>query len=176
MIPLKQKISSILTFLNSPFMKKFKYVIISVLLLIVVFTNSCSTVYSDFQDTGKFQWKQEDKKTFVVDISEKREYDLFFGMRYGTGFPFRYMKVKVSQKLPSGKEQEIDLQFMIIDTEKKYIGDPLGQIWDYEKVFMEKQIMDVGQYTYTIEHIMKDESVPAVMEIGFIVKESEIKE
>ncbi len=172
---MNSSIKKLTDFLNIPIVKRLKYVVLISAIATLTLINSCTTVYTNYQDTDDLRWEKSDKKIFELNISEAGNYDLYFGMRYATGFPYRYIPIKFTEKLPSGKEREKEVRFMIISKNKKYQGDPLGQIWDFEAPFSLHQKMQKGEYSYTIEHTLLNETAPAVMEIGLVIKKADNK-
>ena len=94
------------------------------------------------------QWYKKDIKKFKVKISKNGNYDLVFAMRYPTGYPYRNIKVRISQISSDGKIIYKDAVFVVIDENNKYKGDVAGQLWDMEEVFSERQELKKGKFCH----------------------------
>lgn len=134
---------------------------------------SCSDTYRDFQSVKDMKWYKEDYKTFEVDIKEEGYYDLFFAMRYSTGYPFKQIKIIIAQKQPDGTEFFKDAEIMIANEQNEYIGEVTGQLWDIETLVSEKTYLNKGKYIFKISHAMNNDPVVLVIDVGLVIKQSE---
>jgi gliding motility-associated lipoprotein GldH len=115
----------------------------------------------------------KDVQKFEFRISQAGIYDLYFTMRYVTGYPNPNILVKISQKTPEGKEYFKDCVFRIIDQNQNYIGEVAGNMWDFEECFAEKQDLESGIYQFEIEQTMPEDPVILIVDVGLIVRKSE---
>ncbi len=143
------------------------------LLFIIVTLFSCGYTYRDFQKVEDMQWFKKDVKKFEVKINKTGNYDLFFAMRYPMGYPYKNIRLRISQTSPDGKTMYKDANFDVIDEDNKYIGEGTGQLWDLEEVFSENQKLEKGEYLYEIEHNMISDPVITVIDIGLIIRKSD---
>ncbi len=134
---------------------------------------SCSDTYRDFQSVKDMKWYKSDSKIFEVDIKEKGYYDLFFAMRYSTGYPFKQIKINIAQKLPDGIELFKNAKIQIANEKNEYLGEVTGQLWDIEALVSEKTYLNKGKYTFKISHAMNNDPVVLVIDVGLIIKQSE---
>ncbi|MCF6366567.1 MAG: gliding motility lipoprotein GldH [Bacteroidales bacterium] len=141
-------------------------------LAVVLCLFSCSDTYRDFQSIKDMKWYRADKKTFEVDIKETGNYDLFFAMRYSTGYPFKQIKIKVTQKSPNGEEFYKNAEIAVANDKDEYIGDITGQLWDIEKLISKKTLLEKGKYVFEISHTMNSNPVVLVIDIGLIVRQT----
>jgi len=117
-------------------------------------------------------WLRTDERSFRIEVDDpEATYDLFVAFRYAEGYPYSFLRVRVSEEMPNGTKSEKQYVLHIKDEEGDYIGEPAFQIWDSEhlvekgKIFSQK-----GIYLFTVSHEMTDERIPLAMEIGLILK------
>ncbi len=151
--------------------KHLLFVIITALFTV----SSCSDVYNDYQSVSDLQWKKSDVKSFEFTIDEDANYDMFFALRYASGFPHPILNVHFEIILPDGTEREKDMNFRIVDKDGKYIGDVAGNMWDAEFLFSENEKMNAGKYIVTYTHNMEKDPVIAVIDLGLIVRKTDNK-
>lgn len=118
------------------------------------------------------KWYKSDSKVFEVDIKEKGYYDLFFSMRYSTGYPFKQIKIQIAQKQPDGTELFKDAEIQIVNDKNEYLGEVTGQFWDIEELISEKTLLDAGKYTFEISHTMNNNPVVLVIDVGLVIRKS----
>jgi len=145
---------------------------ILIFFLAIISLTSCNNVYRKFEKVDEMKWYKNDKKKFAVDIEESGNYDMLFGFRYATLYPYRNIKVLITKTLPNGDSYTKDAEFRVVDENNNYIGSAGGDIWDLENIFAENEYLEKGKYQFIIEQDMGTDPVIVVMEIGLIVKKS----
>jgi len=153
-------------------MKKLTYFILFTVILTIF---SCNNFYSEHQSVSNLKWYKEDIKSFEVNIEEDGIYDFIFAIRYATGFPYRTMKIKITQKSNDSIETSQEKEFEVVDKNNNYIGEVAGELWDLETICIQKLKVKQGNYIYTLEHEMKSNPVIMVVDVGLIIKKIEIE-
>jgi gliding motility-associated lipoprotein GldH len=131
-------------------------------------------VFSDFQSFGEdYEWKKDDKKTFVIEISDNsRPLEFVLLFRYATGYMYDKMLVRITETDPRGNRVMRDMDVHVRDPENEFIGEKGYDIIDLEQVIdANKKYPEFGKYTYTIEHIMPVDPVNFAMGIGLELRE-----
>ena len=141
--------------------------------VLIFFFIECRNVYRNFSEIPSLKWYKKDVLKFKVNINEDGIYDLFFALRYTTGFPYRNISVKITRKADDGIEWYKDCNFRIVNENDEYIGEVAGDMWDFEECFAEKQEMKHGTYYFEIEHTMPDDPVIPVLDVGLTVRKSQ---
>ncbi len=136
----------------------------------VTFFTACNDIYRNFQSVKDLKWYKKDVKTFNVSIPEDGNYDLVFALRHSTGYPFTSIKINIEQTTPEGKVLEKNAEFPIVDKNGKYLGEVTGQLWDIENIFSEHTFLKKGKYIFKIKHIMNNNPVILVIDVGLIVR------
>ena len=142
--------------------------------VVVVALFSCQPegrVYVEHQELSpELQWLQEDVREFKVPIADDSiAYDMSLSFRYINGFPYKLMKVKVTETSPSGVELVKEYDLTVREENGDYIGEAGGDIWDSEHLIEPNKKYEIGTYTYVIEHNMENNPVVSVMEIGVVL-------
>lgn len=150
-------------------MKVLKFLL---MLSLPIFLFSCSDTYNEYEKVEEMQWYKKDVKTFELSIPEDGNYDLFFGMRHLSGYPFTSIKIEIAQITPDKKELIKEAEFSVADEEGNYIGEVTGQLWDIENLFSENTPLAKGKYTFKISHAMNSNPVILVIDVGLIVRKS----
>lgn len=149
-----------------------KSVIIFILGISILSCQSENRIYNEHKELSpQVEWLKKDIRTFEVPIENTdQKYDMSLSFRYAEGFPYKTMKVNVTEKSPSGKESTKEYELKVIDENGEHVGEVSLDIWDSEHLIeTDKTYNEKGKYTYTIEHAMPTDPVGAVMEIGVIL-------
>lgn len=143
------------------------------LLLLALLTLSCNEnrIFDDETDpSGNLEWNRDEVVSFdveIIDISIK--YNLFLTLRHATGFRYRDLAVRVTETAPDGSTQERDFSFNVMN-DSGYNGEVSGDIYDLEVLWLENYIFPVpGIYHYELRHVMADDKVHMVMDVGMMV-------
>jgi gliding motility-associated lipoprotein GldH len=129
-------------------------------------------VFSDNQELSpSVEWLKSDVKTFTVPVENiEDQYNLSLAFRFTEGFPYKILKVKVTEISPSKKESSKEYDLKIVNEKGEYIGEPGLDIWDSEHLIEENlKYTEKGKYTYKIEHVMPTDVVNMAMEIGVVL-------
>ena len=117
------------------------------------------------------EWLQKDKREFKVPIVDNSiPYKMSLSFRYANGYQYQVAIVKVTETSPSGKEMVNEYELKVRKDNGDYIGEAGYDIWDSEHIVeSNKKYEEAGTYTYVIEHIMPNDPLYFVMEIGVIL-------
>ncbi|MFN8255006.1 MAG: gliding motility lipoprotein GldH [Bacteroidales bacterium] len=153
------------------FMKAFRLMVFLTTILTLL---SCNKVFSDREIIENYQWNSENVIKFSVDIKEDNTnipLQLILNLRYIQGIPYQFLKLRVYMIDPNGEKNYQDLEIQLIDSEKNYIGEGIGDYWDIDFPIDEKLIFNkTGSYKFEFEHLMDENPVRFVNEIGITLK------
>jgi gliding motility-associated lipoprotein GldH len=118
------------------------------------------------------QWNKAESRTFTIDITDNSHpYRLDLAFRYGTGFPYRNMMVRINETDPEGQVIIRDLDFAVRGEDGEPLGEPAYDIMDLTvSVDREKKFPVLGTYTYSVAHIMPVDTVHYAMEVGLVLR------
>ncbi len=118
------------------------------------------------------QWNKADSRTFTIDIIDNSHpYRLDLAFRYGTGFPYSNMVVRIKETDPEGQVIIRDLDFAVRGEDGEPLGEPAYDIMDLTvPVDREKKFPVLGTYIYSVAHIMPVDTVHYAMEVGLVLR------
>ena len=145
----------------------------TILIIIFLFALGCNNVYRDFEEIENLKWEKSDIKKFEVNIPSDGNYDLYFALRYITGYPYTNIKVNISETAADKTQMQKDCKYMLVNENREYLGDVAGDFWDFESLFSENQEMKKGEYIYEIKHAMVDNPLIMISDVGIIIRKSE---
>ena len=138
---------------------------------ITILIQSCNNYYSDYSSIKDMKWFKEDIKTFKVNIKEAGNYNLYFTMRFPTGYPYINIKANISMIKPNNEELTKNISFLVRDSTNNYLGAVAGEIWDFEDVFSKNTFLKKGEYKFAVKNNMNSNPVLAVISIGLKIKQ-----
>jgi gliding motility-associated lipoprotein GldH len=130
-------------------------------------------VYVEHQELSPgLEWLKKDTREFKVPIEDNSiSYNMSLSFRYVTGFQHQFVKVKVIEISPSGKEIVKEYDLKVREDKGDYIGEAGYDIWDSNHLIEpNKKYTESGFYTYVIEHNMPNDPLDYSMEIGIILE------
>jgi gliding motility-associated lipoprotein GldH len=119
-------------------------------------------------------WPLNKAVKFEFDIATtKVPYNLYVNVRNSESYPYKNLWLFIRTKTPSGKVEVDSLDCKLADDTGKWLGDGAGDIWDNKIPFKNRVgFPEVGKYTVEIQHGMRSEPLPAVLEVGLLVEKS----
>ena len=113
----------------------FKFTIIPVVFILLLSTCNSNRVYHKVYTFENYQWSSKKKLLYypefgVTDIN--LPYDFIINLRYITGFPYKYLNIKLKITRPDGTEASKKIGIQIANDSKEYQGDGAGDYWDID--------------------------------------------
>ena len=156
-------------------------ILLSSTFLVVSFLFSCSdqrTVFEQHQElSDNIQWNRSDIKSFTIPISDNsKPFRFLVAFRYATGFYYANMLMRLTETDPEGNITITDLDIPTRNEKGEWIGDAGYDIMDLEyEIMNEKNFPVLGNYTYTIEHTMAEDTLHYAMEVGLVLRQMKIE-
>lgn len=150
--------------------------ILSLISILLIACRSENRVYEKHLELSpNIEWLKKDIRTFEIPVNDTAPtYHFFLAFGFTNGYQFDHLKVKITEKSPSGKETQKEYTVKIKDENGNYIGDPGYDIWDSEHLIeANKKFHETGTYTYKIEHMMPKDPLHFAMEIGLILDKTQ---
>lgn len=124
----------------------------------------------------KHEWKQTVKPRFEVQIDDtSKAYDFIITLRNNTDYQFSNLWIYLNSKTPKGEKSREPYQIRIVDDYGKWLGKKTGSSVENNVVFSKRKMPYPGKYIFEIEQGIIQESVNNLLDITFIVRESEVK-
>lgn len=146
------------------------------LLIIVISLALCScgakTMYADFQPVPMTGWQEDSVLTYAIDVDDTvNAYDVVLCVRHTESYPYQNMWLFCSFGKDSIAHDTIE--FFLADDRGRWLGNGRNK-WVEMPVLYEQNyhFPDTGQYVFTIQHGMRDESLRGVSDVGVIIRQS----
>jgi gliding motility-associated lipoprotein GldH len=151
-------------------------------LLIAIFAMSCNEnrVYEKHRKNFvEYRWESTNVPEFSPEITEiDQEYKVYFAFRHLYGFQIASIGIDVEITTPSGvttnKIYQIDITEEGVLAYKASCG---GSYCDLETLIEDNyKFEEVGIYTYKITHLMDQDPMLNVVEVGLIIDKIPVEE
>jgi gliding motility-associated lipoprotein GldH len=114
-------------------------------------------------------WNNSNKPTIVFDITDTvSAYNVFFVVRHTDAFNYNNLWVKIRSKGPgdaTASTQQFDLP---LANQNKWTGTGMDDIFEHRILLSKRPIRfpRAGQYEFTLEHIMRENPLEDIMNVG----------
>lgn len=129
--------------------------------------------YRELHELKQFVWNKSDVQTYTADISETGKYDVFVLFRHVQGFPYKEVGVNMQMKA-DGVDESQTFVIPVIGDGKEYLGEGSVDIWDIEHPAYKGIELQKGGCEFALEHQMNREDLQLVMEVGVMIKKTEL--
>ena len=152
-------------------MKRIKLYINIFIITSLFISCDSSKIYHEVETFKEHKWNKSKKIVFEPEIIEADKYYKFtFNIRYFSGFPHLFLKLNVNITNPNGVIYSDKIKIQTRTKDYKYIGDGMGDYWDLDYVFIEKQqIKKTGKYKIEVTHNLNNEHVILIEELGLTI-------
>jgi gliding motility-associated lipoprotein GldH len=100
-------------------------------------------------------------------------YDVIVEVRHASHYPFANLLIELNIIYPSGEERVKAHDLLLRNSDGKFKGNGLGDIWDVSiPVYKNHSFNALGKYKFAIRNIMPVHETPGLMEIGLNIKKS----
>jgi gliding motility-associated lipoprotein GldH len=147
------------------------------LLLGLLNLSACKkSLYNNTEEFPNNNWKKDKIVTFkatIEDISKPVRLKLL--LRHSVNIPYTSITIKFVRTNPNGTVKDAMYDFFIRDKATGAMkGDALGDMCDTEFIVFDKlQLTEKGTYTFTVEHMMEDAILPAILDLGLEIEKVE---
>jgi gliding motility-associated lipoprotein GldH len=154
-------------------MIKMKFSVVVVLLLITALT-ACKQValYERLQNIDKAAWNEQQVTSFNFDISDTVPlYNVYIVVRHTNLYPYRniWLNVGVQQPGDTMRHQQFEFQLAAAD---RWLGTGMDDIYEHRARLFNQPVHfnKMGTVTFTLQHIMRQNPLPGVMQAGIRVE------
>lgn len=144
------------------------------ILLTSYFLFSCTTVdlYEKSVAIPGHQWKSNYKPSFDFTIKDSSApYRLFFILRHNEKYNFNNIFINVYVKGPGQDTvQKIQQNLVLATNDKGWLGTGMDDIYEHRIPLGPDQSLKAGNYTFTIEQIMREDPLENVLNAGLRIE------
>ena len=136
-----------------------------------------NVVYKKYQDIPDNVWARDFSPEFEFEIEDTEEsYNLDLMIRNASFYPYNNIWVFIHQTDPNGLLDVDTLEIKLADEAGKWLGDGMGDLWDNKVPWkINYHFEKSGKYSYRVEHAMRTEKVPGILDLGLSVEKQELK-
>ena len=139
-----------------------------------LFLISCNTIdlYEKSVTIPGHQWKSSFKPSFDFTIKDTSSaYKLFFILRHNEKYSFNNIYINVYVKGP-GQDTAMKIQqdLVLATNEKGWLGTGMDDIYEHRIPLAAEQSLKAGNYTFTIEQIMREDPLENVLNAGLRIE------
>jgi gliding motility-associated lipoprotein GldH len=158
------------------FLKKNNWLrnIILPLCLISTLLAACGSI-DVFEKNTAFKnhtWKGSDAKTIGFTITDTvSRYNIYLVFRHTDAYNYNNIWLKITRKGPDTTySQQVDIR--LAENDKGWLGSGMDDIWEHRILLIDKPALfnKSGKYEFVMEHIMRQEPLQHVMNIGLRVE------
>jgi gliding motility-associated lipoprotein GldH len=149
----------------------------SILLLASYILSSCTTIdlYEKSVTIPKHQWNSSFKPAFDFTIKDtSAPYNLFFVIRHNEQYNFNNIFVNLYVKGPGqDTAQKIQQDLVLATNEKGWLASGMDDIYEHRIQLGSDQNLKAGNYTFTIEQIMREDPLANVLNVGLRIEKKQ---
>ena len=135
---------------------------------------SCTTIdlYEKAVTIPKHQWSSSFKPSFDFTIKDtSAPYRLFLILRHNEKYNFNNIFVNVYVKGPGQDSvQKIQQDLVLATNEKGWLASAMDDIYEHRIQLGTEQSLKAGNYTFTIEQIMREDPLENVLNVGLRIE------
>lgn len=136
---------------------------------------SCTRIdlYEKLTPVPKHEWNSNFLPRFSFDISDTlADYQLFLLLRHNDRYNYNNIWVNVFIKGPDGRVQKFQIEKLLATNTAGWLGSGMDDIY-YHRLPLTAapiQLRKPGRYVFTIQHIMREEPLQNIMDVGLRIE------
>lgn len=148
--------------------------------LISVAYSACDTIdlYERIDSIPKHEWEANYKPEFRFSIKDTASsYQLFITLRHNEKYNYNNIWLNLYAQSPDGKKEKFTLELPLADPAKGWLGSGMDDLYDNRiPITLDPQkfnFQKVGEYIFTIEHIMRENPLQNILNVGLRLEKKE---
>lgn len=157
-------------------------IILTISIIFLFFLNSCNKnkVFEEYKKIENYVWYRNNNIEFNCNIEDTNcPYNIYLNIRHANFFPYKNIWLTVKIIKPNLTTNSFDtVECILAQDNGLWIGNGLGDIWDlkYRWKIQDKNIFNQkGNYYFTINHLMRPDTIVGIMDIGLEIEKFEYK-
>lgn len=139
--------------------------------LIVLVSCDNNRIYEEHVAVDSEGWHADDIKTFSFDIDDTLSpMNLWINFRTSTDYPYSNLFIFLYSEYPDGYESKDTLQFILARPNGEWEGESSGTVVENKFLVSQGAFRKSGSYIFKIQHAMRDELLPEILDVGFRVE------
>jgi gliding motility-associated lipoprotein GldH len=121
------------------------------------------------------EWAHTQVPEYQVEVPDTTStYNLYISIRHHNDYPFSNLWFRLHTIYPSGKTGTLRQQVFLGDNEQhRWRGECLNEVCNVLLPVVEDlRLSEAGRYTFRIEHIMRTNPLPGIMDVGLRIEQN----
>ncbi len=154
-------------------MTKNKYLYL--IILFVLFTSCQNYVYKKNKTIKNNTWFYKDSVIFNVNIKNNKDaYNVYLDINNTEKYKYSNIFLQINLKSPKGKVITDTVDVILADFKGKWFGNKNNDYYEGHYLFRKNVgFQQKGTYTFSIKHIMRDDSLKGIKKIGVSIHKTE---
>jgi gliding motility-associated lipoprotein GldH len=153
--------------------------VVAALILVITLLTSCDSnrIYDESLTVDKEGWHKDDVKVFSFDIQDTiSALSLYVNIRTSIDYPYSNMYLFLHSEYADGYVDKDTLEFILAQPDGKWLGESSGTVVENKMLISRGgRFGAAGKYTFKIEHAMREDILPEVLDVGFRVELMEVE-
>lgn len=141
--------------------------------LVIIFFTSCKEkhYYEESVEIPESSWNMEDVAQFSVKIDDiSVPYNLSLKLQHEKTYPYNNLWLFIRTTAPSGNVRFDTLNCILTNEDYSWKGKSSKNSYTYIAPFRDSiAFIDTGLYKFEIQHALRQEQVPMINKIGFVI-------
>jgi gliding motility-associated lipoprotein GldH len=149
---------------------KIQYSFLFFLLGIVLVGCDKNRLYEENFEVDAEGWHVDDVKTFTFEGEDTvSAVNMLINFRISEDYPYSNLFIFLDSNYPGGHNSLYTLQFELAKPDGRWVGESSGTIVEFRFLVLHGNLQK-GTYTFKIQHAMREEILPEVLDVGFRVE------
>lgn len=136
----------------------------------VLFSCTSTDLYEKVVPVPKHQWQSRFKPAFTFNVKDTGSpYQLYLIVRHTNSYKYNNVWVNLSAKGPADTARRFTLELPLANKEG-WLGAGMDDVFEHRIAFVldpqKFSFSRSGAYTFTLEQIMREDPLPAIMNVG----------
>lgn len=140
---------------------------------------SCDSnkIYEENIPVTDHVWRSDDIKTFAFDITDTiSQVKIFVNLRTTVDYAYSNIYVFLFSEYPNGTQNKDTLEFLLAQPDGKWLGENSGTIVEFHGLIASGgRFSTAGHYTFQLQHAMREEELPEIVDVGMRIETMEIE-
>lgn len=144
---------------------------------VILIAASCKTIdiFEKNVTIPDHSWDRSFKPVIKFNINDTTVlYNIYISLRHTHAYEYNNIWVNVGYEMPGDtlKTQRVDV--LLADNQKGWLGTGMDDIYEVRKLISPQpyKFQHAGEYTFTLEQIMRDNPLKEIMNVGIRVEKA----
>lgn len=158
-------------------LKIFKEIVFLGAMMFVAVSCDSNRIYEENIAVENNVWMHDDIKTFQFEIKDTMSaLDLYVNIRTTTDYQYSNLILFLYSDYPNGYTDKDTLEFILAQQDGKWLGESSGTVVENQILISRGgRFPASGTYTFKMEHAMREDALPEIIDVGFRVAFTEAK-